>query len=114
MHDITLDQPPRILGRQRHAGPNAFALQRLVPTLQLAVGLRIVRRRSHVRHARDANEFLEVLGDKLRPVVGDDPRLGLRIFLLGGLENDLDIDFPHRLAQVPLHDRTAVAVQHAA
>ena len=39
---------------------------------------------------------------------------GVRVFLLGGLENDLDVGFPHRLAQVPVHDRAAVAVQHAA
>ena len=48
------------------------------------------------------------------PVVGDDARFGIRIFLLGGLEDNLDIGLPHRLAQVPMHNRTAVAVQHAA
>jgi hypothetical protein len=32
-----------------------------------------------MRHARDANELLEVLGKKLRPVVGNDPRPGFRV-----------------------------------
>ena len=36
------------------------------------------------------------------------------VFFLGGLENDLDVGLSHRLAQVPVHDPTAVAVEYAA
>ena len=42
-------------------------------------------------HAQDPNELLEVLGDELRPVVGDDPWLRLRVQFLGPLQDDLDV-----------------------
>ena len=43
-----------------------------MPAFDLAVALRIIGRGFYVRHARDADELLEVLGDELRTVVGDD------------------------------------------
>ncbi len=43
----------------------------------------IVGRSSVVGHARDPNEFLEVFGDELRPVVGDDPGRCFRMVFLG-------------------------------
>ena len=57
------------------ARSDALALQRLVPALDLAVRLRIIRGRSDVRHARDAHELLEIAGNELRAIVGDDSRL---------------------------------------
>ena len=44
-----------------------------------------------MRHAQDANILLEIPRDELRTVVGNDPRSRLRVFLLGGLQNDLDL-----------------------
>src|SRR5438874_2362700 len=67
-----------------------------------------------MRHSRDTNEFLEVPGDELRPVVGDDPWTRLPVFLPGSLENDLDIGLFHLLAQIPVDNRAAEPVQHAA
>src|SRR6266699_827722 len=58
---------------QRRARPDALAFQRFVPVFDFPVRLWVIRLGSHVRHARDADEFLEVLGDELRPVVGDPP-----------------------------------------
>jgi len=36
-------------------------------------------------HARDANELGAVTSDELRPVVGDQAGLGLRVLLFGSL-----------------------------
>ena len=57
---------------QRRPRSNAFAFQRLVPAFQLAIRLRVARRGSDVRHARDANELLEIAGNELRAVVRDE------------------------------------------
>src|SRR5438445_9158091 len=76
MLHITLYQAPCIFQRQRRSRPNALPFQRLVPALNLAVRLWIIRGGSDVRHARDANELLEVASDELRAIVGDDSRLG--------------------------------------
>src|SRR6202040_457825 len=85
-----------------------------MPTLNLAVGLGIVRRGPHMSHARDANELLEILGQKLRPVVGDDARFCFPVALSGPLQNDLDLGFGHRLLQFPVHDLPAITVQNTA
>src|SRR5450432_3603879 len=111
---VLLYQPPRIFRRQRRARPDALALQRFVPALQLPVRLRVVGRRSHMRHARNTNELFEVPRNELRTVVGNDARLRFWIFLLGSLQNDLDLCLCHGLAQIPMHDGSAIAVQHAA
>jgi hypothetical protein len=71
-------------------------------------------RSSHVGHARDPNEFLEVFGNELWAVVGDDPGLRLRVKLLGTLQDDLDARLSHRLPQIPVDDVSAAAVQNAA
>ena len=73
MFDVALHQTPCIVQRQWRSRPNALSLERFVPTFDFSVRLGIVGRGSHVRHARDPNELLEVLGDELGPVVGDDP-----------------------------------------
>ena len=76
--DEARDDALRFLQGRRLGRTHRVALERLVPALDLAVRLRIVRRGAHVRHARQADELLEVLGDELRPVVRDDPRPRLR------------------------------------
>jgi hypothetical protein len=45
-----------------------------MPALDRAVTLGVVRRRLHMRHPAQADELLEILGDELQAVVGDDPR----------------------------------------
>jgi hypothetical protein len=65
-----------------------------------------------VRHPRDANELLEVARDELRSIVGDDPRLGVRVLLLGSFQNPLDVGFLHRLPQIPMHQKTTASIQH--
>src|SRR5664279_873123 len=67
-----------------------------------------------MRHARDSNDLLEIACDELWPVVRDDTRLCFGVLLLGSFENYLDVGLPHRLSQVPMHDRTTVPIQNAA
>src|ERR1035438_6383253 len=112
--DVLGNEPPRVVLRQRCTRPDAFSFQRFVPTLDLAVGLRVERRRFDVRHTRDSDELLEIPRDELRPVVGDDPRFCLGVFFLGSLQYDFDLSLGHRLTQIPVYDRPAIAIQHAA
>src|SRR5438876_10442551 len=74
----------------------------------------IIRGGSDVRHARDANELLEVASDELRAIVGDDSRLGFQVLLLGSLQDHFDIGFSHRLTQIPMHEETTESIQNAA
>ena len=72
MLHVVGDDAAGILERQRHLDADAIALEGFVPAFDLAVVLRIVRSGADMGHAGDANEFLEVLGDELGAVVGDD------------------------------------------
>ena len=49
-----------------------------------------------MRHARDANELLEVASDELRAIVGDASRFGFQVLILGSLQDHFDIGFSHR------------------
>ena len=91
MFHVALHQPPRIRQRQWRSRPDALSLERFVPTFDFSVRLGIVGRSSDVGHARDPNEFLEVFGNELRPVVGDDSGPRFRVEFLGALQDDLDV-----------------------
>lgn len=67
-----------------------------------------------MRHARDPDEFLEILGDELRAVVGDDPRPGFGVLFFGPLHNNLDILLRHLFPDLPVDDETIAAVKQAA
>lgn len=58
-------------------------LKRLEPSFQHSVRLRIKRRSAYAAHPEDADDLLEIPGDELRPVVGNDPGFCLGVFLLG-------------------------------
>ena len=79
--DILLDLLFGLILAQRNLGSDAFLLDRLVVALQFSVALGIKGGSSNMGHALLANELLEVLGDELRTVVGDDPWLGFRELL---------------------------------
>src|SRR6476661_256827 len=103
-----------LLEVSRGGGPQSIALQRLVPTLDLAVGLRVVGRGAHVGHAGDADELLEVSGDELRAVVGDDARPGVGVELASALQDALDVRLGHGLADLPVHQAAAGAIEDGA
>ena len=114
MRDVLCHKPPGVVKGKRRLGSDAFAFECLVEPLQLAVRLRIIRRRSDVGHARQPYELLEVLGDELRTIVRDDPGPGFREFLLGPLDDDLNVRFQHLLPDLPVDDIAAAAVHDAA
>ncbi len=64
-----------------------------------------------MRHAVQANERLEILGDELRAIVADDARLLTWVFLQGPLDDRFHVDLFHLLANLPVHDVAAVTVQ---
>ena len=67
-----------------------------------------------MRHPADADELLEVPGDELRAVVRDDPRVRAGVLFARPLDDRLHLGFGHRLADLPVEEETAVAVQDAA
>jgi hypothetical protein len=79
----------------------------------MILALGVVGARPHVRHASDADELLELLGDELGAIVTDDPRSVVGIFFPRPLDHDLHVALGHRLAQLPMDDEPAVAVEHA-
>ncbi len=70
--DVIADDAAGIFQGQRRLAANAIALEGAVEAFDFAIALGIVRRGFDVSHAADADELLEVLGDELRAVVGDD------------------------------------------
>jgi hypothetical protein len=89
--DKPSDDPPGLVERARGGGSNGIGLERLVPTLELSVGLRVIGRDSDVGHSCDSDEFLEVLCNKLRAIIADDTRSGAGELLSCALEDAFDI-----------------------
>ena len=112
--DILRDDPLSLAPIRERLEPDGLRLQAVVPALQLAVALRVERARAHVRHARQADELLEVLGHELRPVVGDDPGRGAGELLLRPLDEQLDVGFFHLFFELAVDDEAAVPVQNRA
>src|SRR5437773_7315116 len=65
-------------------------------------------------HPGDANELLEILGDELRAVVGDDAGRGAGVAFAGALQDGLHVGFGHFLADFPVDDGAAGAVENRA
>ncbi len=77
----------------------------------LAVGLRVVGRGFDVGHAGDADELLEVLGDELGAVVGDDAWRDAGVSFAGALDDGFHVGFLHFFADFPVDDEAAAAVE---
>ena len=69
-----------------------------MPAFDLAVTLRIIGCCPDVGHARFPNKLLEILGDKLGAVIGDDPRGVAGETLPRPLHDHFDGLFGHALA----------------
>ena len=65
-------------------------------------------------HAGNADELFEILGDKLWPVVGNNPWAGIGEFLFASLQYDFNICFGHLLPDLPVNYVTTASVQKAA
>src|SRR5258708_26191106 len=107
------DQPPSVLQAQRRLDANALSFQGLEPPLHLAVALGIIGRCPDVSHSAYADKLLEIPGDELRAVIRDDPGPLTRKLLAGPPDNRLHLGFGHGLADLPVDDEPAVAVEDA-
>ena len=65
-------------------------------------------------HTTDSNELLEIPGNELRAVIGDDAWGHTGKLLPGSLYDDLHISLFHALTDLPVHDIAAIAVQDRA
>ena len=79
MLHITRDDSSGVGQRKGRLGPDALALEGLMEPLDFPVAFRVTGRGPDVSHPTEADELLEVPGDELGTVVGDDPepRLGI-------------------------------------
>ena len=75
MPHVGFDDVFGLLQVQGCFGADALVFEASVPAFDLAVALGVKRAGTHMGHAAQANELLEVLGDKLRTIVGDESRL---------------------------------------
>src|SRR5262245_23202772 len=114
MLDVARHDTSRILQRKRSFRTQALALERFVPAFDLAVRLRIIGRGLHVSHAAEADELLEVASDKLRAVVGDDPRRDTDVRFTSPLQDGFDFALLHGFADLPVNDETTGAVEDTA
>jgi hypothetical protein len=53
------------------------------------------------------NQLVEVLGDELGSVVGNDPRLNAGVPRFGPFQNDLNVGLGHRFPQIPMENERA-------
>jgi len=77
----------RIFQRQRRFHSEATALNRTMISFQFAVALGVIRRGLYMRHPVDPDKFLEILRDKLRTVIRDNPGPGVGEPLPGPLQD---------------------------
>ena len=114
VQDVIGHDAAGVIERQRGEHADAIALKRLVPAFDFAVALGIIGGGFDVGHAADADELLEVLGDELRSVVADDPRRGAGELFAGALDDGFHVAFLHFLADFPVDDEAAAAVEDGA
>src|SRR5579884_1644748 len=106
--------PSSVFQGQGGSRTDALFLEDAMPAFDLAIALRVIRRGPCVRHAADTDKLLEIPGDKLRAVVGDDSRRHAGELLPRPLDDLLDIGLGHRLPQLPMHEEAAATIQEAA
>src|ERR1700694_4198224 len=111
MVNEALDKSSAILLGKRTAWPETIDFEGLVPSLDFPVALRVVRGGFDMGQTGQADKLLEVLGNKLRPVVGNDPRGSTRISFSSSLHDDLDVKLRHRGAQFPMQQEARTAIQ---
>ena len=55
-------------------------------------------------HSGNPDEFLKILGNELRSVVGNNPWAGSRVFLFGAFKDDFHVSFGHLFPDLPMDD----------
>jgi hypothetical protein len=112
--DELADDAACVFEGERGARANTFFLEDAMPAFDLAVALGIVRRGADVAHAANTDELLEIPGNELGTVVGDDAGLGVGKLFPGPLHDLLDIGFGHGFADLPVDGEAGTAIEEAA
>ena len=81
---------------------DALAFETAMPAFQLAVGLGVVGAGADMCDPHETDELLEVPGDELGAIVGDDPWLDAGMLFQGFLQDDLDFRFFHGFPKLPV------------
>ena len=89
---------------------DAFAFERLVPSFNLAVALRVVHRCRHVRVAVKSDELGKLLPDELLPVVRDESGVRFRKAFKCQLLHDAHVTGLHCAEEPPCDYEAAAAV----
>ena len=110
--DVVEYDATSVFERQWDLHADTVALESFVKAFNFAVGLGVIRRGLHVRHARDADELLEILGDELGTVVADEARRNVWVKFAGALDNGFHVDCLHFFADFVVDDGTAIAVEN--
>src|SRR4029077_17481391 len=108
------NEPSSVVQAQRGRYADAACFQGFVPPLHLPVALGIIERCSHVSHATYADELLEIVGNELRSVVRNDAGTLAGKLLSGPLDDRLHLGLFHGIADLPVDDESAVAIEDAA
>jgi hypothetical protein len=78
--DEVSNQATSVLEVQGDSWADTIILKGLVPSLEFSVALGVAGRGAHMGQTDDADKLLEIAGNKVRAVIGDDSRFGVRIF----------------------------------
>ncbi len=62
-------------------------------------------------HPVDPDKLFEVLGNKLRPIVRNNPGMRFGKLFPGSLEDNFNITFCHRLSDLPMNDIPTVTIK---
>ena len=114
VEDEIIDDAACVVEGEGNEGADAIALEGFVPAFDFAVGLGVIGRGFDVGHSGDADEFLEVLGDELGSIVGDDARSDTWVTLAGSLDDGGHVGFLHFVADFVVDDVAAAAVEDGA
>ena len=93
--------------------PDALPLERLMPAFDLPVRLRVKQRNAHVRHPRDRMNSLKSRAMNCGPLSEIIRGLASGTFPWLVPESS-QCRLPHRLPQIPMHQKTTVSIQHTA
>lgn len=108
--NVNFDFQPSLPKIRQPRAADALRLEGLVPTLNLAVALRVVDGSGHMAVAVHGDELLELLSDKLPPVVRDVPWTGQRERLPGSLLYNPHVARLHGREEPPCHNEPAAPV----
>ena len=108
---IRCHMPPGIFNGDIVGFPDFFLPERPLKPFQFSIALQMIRRSSHMSKSTRTDELFEILRDKLRPVVTDDPGKTPGNFSIAH-HGDLNVIFPHAGAKLVVHNKSTRPIQN--